>query len=366
MNWFLSNKPQAPKTPFEHFGFISRSQMERAVRKERSRCDRSSQAFTFVVLGLHGDETDLQLGMRIMARILDRRLRLTDERCVWSESELALMLPVTDRVGSETLVASLTRLAAEQEVYFTVKITSYPESDNSSESSSGNPGIREQSGVRSVSKSWDVPEDAIALFSSSPYPGWKRAIDLVGSSVGLVLAAPLIAFFSALILATSRGPVFFRQERTGYRGRTFTMYKLRSMVVGAEEQQSHLAEKNERDGPAFKMRKDPRVTAVGRILRATGFDELPQLWNILRGDMAIVGPRPLPCVEDAQCENWQRRRLDTKPGLTCFWQTSKDRNVPFADWMRMDLNYLRRRSFLLDIQILTRTVTAVILGRVGH
>jgi lipopolysaccharide/colanic/teichoic acid biosynthesis glycosyltransferase len=144
------------------------------------------------------------------------------------------------------------------------------------------------------------------------------------------------------------------------------MYKLRTMVVDAEELKAKLHALNERDGPAFKIKNDPRVTSVGKFLRSTGIDELPQLWNILIGNMAIVGPRPLPCHEDAQCKTWQRRRLDTKPGLTCVWQISKSRDVSFEDWMRMDLQYSRKRSVRSDVTLVFKTVLAVFLGRVGH
>ncbi len=168
-----------------------------------------------------------------------------------------------------------------------------------------------------------------------------------------------------LIKATSPGPVFFCQRRTGYLGKEFTILKFRSMVVGAEDLQSELQERNERDGPAFKITCDPRTTVVGRFLRATGFDELPQLYNVLRGDMALVGPRPLPVEEAAQCLPWQKSRADIKPGLTCFWQIAKSRNISFPDWMRLDLRYVRSVSFILDLRLLARTVIAVFLGRVG-
>ena len=168
------------------------------------------------------------------------------------------------------------------------------------------------------------------------------------------------------IKMTSRGPVFFRQVRAGQYGRPFAMYKLRTMVVNAEDLKSTLLELNERDGPAFKMKNDPRVTKLGYFLRKTGIDEIPQLWNVLKGDMSIVGPRPLPCHEDRDCKHWHRQRLDTKPGLTCIWQISKSRDVSFEEWMRMDLHYARSRTIRHDIALMFKTIGAVILGRVGH
>lgn len=203
-------------------------------------------------------------------------------------------------------------------------------------------------------------------FCLPAYPRWKRGLDILGSSVGLLLSGPVLLTLAATIKLTSRGPVLFCQERTGYQGKPFTIYKLRSMVLNAEELQAGLLERNERDGPAFKLKYDPRVTRVGRLLRATGLDELPQLLNVLRGDMSLVGPRPLPVHEAAECNPWQARRHDVKPGLTCFWQLSKSRKMTFGEWMRLDLQYARSASPLLDLWLVVRTFVCVFLGRVGH
>ncbi len=149
---------------------------------------------------------------------------------------------------------------------------------------------------------------------------------------------------AAAIKFTSPGPVFFRQSRSGRGGRPFFMYKFRSMVVDAEESKSELLTLNEQDGPAFKLTSDPRVTRLGQFLRDTSLDELPQLINVFKGDMSLVGPRPLPCEETAGCLDWQRRRLDVTPGLTCIWQVRGRSRVTFNEWVRMDLQYVRRQS----------------------
>ena len=198
------------------------------------------------------------------------------------------------------------------------------------------------------------------------YPRWKRSIDVIGATTGLIVGSPIMLLCSISVKLSSRGPVLYAQQRTGYLGKTFTIYKFRSMVDGAHELQDELRERNERDGPAFKIAKDPRVTAIGRFLRATGLDELPQLFNVLKGDMALVGPRPLPVQEAQQCLPWQDRRTEAKPGLTCFWQITKSRRMSFAEWMRLDLRYVSRVSWMLDVRLIVRTIAAVFLGRVGH
>ena len=191
----------------------------------------------------------------------------------------------------------------------------------------------------------------------------KRGIDVVGASVGLVLAAPLIAAAAVAVRLTSPGPVFFRQMRCGIRGRPFWMLKLRTMYDGAEARQAELAERNEMDGPVFKVRDDPRVTSVGRILRRHSLDELPQLWNVLKGEMSLVGPRPPIPGEVSSYDPMHRRRLSMRPGLTCTWQVMGRNAIGFEEWVRLDLDYIDRWSLVLDVALLLRTIPAVIAGR---
>jgi lipopolysaccharide/colanic/teichoic acid biosynthesis glycosyltransferase len=201
---------------------------------------------------------------------------------------------------------------------------------------------------------------------SEAYPIWKRQIDIVGALISLLASLPILVVAGAAVKLTSRGPVFFKQSRCGQFGRPFLIYKLRTMSNDAEQTKHLLEDLNERDGPAFKIQNDPRVTPIGKFLRATGIDELPQLINVLKGEMALVGPRPLPVAEDEKCSTWQQRRLDTKPGITCLWQISKSRKMTFDEWMRLDLHYLKKRSLRYDVSLVLRTVKAVFLGRVGH
>ncbi|HEX5270896.1 MAG TPA: sugar transferase, partial [Gemmataceae bacterium] len=199
-----------------------------------------------------------------------------------------------------------------------------------------------------------------------PMPRWKRAIDVLGSAVGLVLLLPVLAAAAVAVRLSSPGPIFFAQRRSGLGGRPFRMYKFRSMVVDAEARKAALMARNEQDGPAFKIKHDPRVTRVGRFLRATSIDELPQLWNVLKGDMSLVGPRPLPVAEADACDLWQRRRLDVTPGLTCIWQVRGRGKASFADWVRMDLEYIRSQSLPQDLRLLLLTGPAVVLRKGAH
>ncbi|MEQ1833719.1 MAG: sugar transferase [Candidatus Eisenbacteria bacterium] len=192
----------------------------------------------------------------------------------------------------------------------------------------------------------------------------KRVLDVLGALAALVVLSPVIAVLALIVRLTSRGPVFYRSTRIGRGGRPFTFYKLRSMVKDADLKRQHLSHLNEADGPVFKIARDPRITPIGRLMRSTSLDEVPQFWNVLRGDMSLVGPRPPIPQEVAQYEPWQLRRLDVRPGLTCLWQISGRSRIGFQEWMRLDLEYIRHRSFALDLKILLRTIPAV-LSREG-
>src|SRR5262249_14996370 len=202
-----------------------------------------------------------------------------------------------------------------------------------------------------------------ALRRCAPLPRWKRMLDIVGAVVGLILTSPIMLAAAVLVRLSSPGEVILRQRRANVHGVPFIFYKFRTMVRNAEAMKAALMQFNERSGPVFKMSRDPRVTAIGRLLRATSIDELPQLWNVLRGDMSLVGPRPPPLDEVDRYRAWHRRRLSVKPGITCFWQVAGRGGVAFDDWVRMDLRYIERRSLLCDLGILAATVPAVLRRR---
>ena len=188
-----------------------------------------------------------------------------------------------------------------------------------------------------------------------PYNFFKKIIDFLGGLCGLILLSPILIIVSLLIKLESKGPVFFSQKRVGLNGEEFSMYKFRSMVVNAEELKEKLLAKNEMSGPMFKMKDDPRITKIGKFIRKTSIDELPQLLNILKGEMSLVGPRPSLPNEVAQFEGWMFRRLDVKPGLTCYWQVEGRNSIDFHNWMKLDVKYVEERSFWLDVKLIFKT-----------
>lgn len=210
--------------------------------------------------------------------------------------------------------------------------------------------------TRSIVYRWQM---AVSLGAAA-----KRGTDIVGSLSGLVLLAPLLLLTALAIRMESPGPVLFRQTRVGKRGRPFTMYKFRSMRITAESERDALRGDNESaDGVIFKLKADPRITRVGRLIRRLSIDELPQLLNVLSGDMSIVGPRPALPSEVDQYDVQARKRLQTKPGLTCLWQIGGRSDLPFTRQVELDLRYLGGKSLLKDLEIIARTVPAVVSGK---
>ena len=208
----------------------------------------------------------------------------------------------------------------------------------------------------------------LLIYRTTPTISWelvaKRTMDVVGSFSLLVLSSLPILVIAIMVRFTSPGPIIFWQNRSGLHGRPFRMYKFRSMVTNAEQARSELESMNEMSGPVFKVKNDPRVTPLGHWLRRSSLDELPQLWNVLRGEMSLVGPRPLPLYETANFGDIsQRRRMSVRPGLTCLWQVrGRNQITDFKDWVRLDLEYIDRWSLWLDIEILIRTIPVVFFG----
>jgi exopolysaccharide biosynthesis polyprenyl glycosylphosphotransferase len=207
----------------------------------------------------------------------------------------------------------------------------------------------------------------VLTIQSGPADSWrlvmKRLIDVAGSAALLLALAPLFAIVTLLIKLDSPGPIFFAQQRVGLNKRRFRILKFRTMVDGSDQQQHTLEHLNEVKGPVFKIKNDPRMTRIGKFLRRFSIDELPQLINVLKGDMSLVGPRPLPVRDVERIEvRWHKRRFSIKPGITCLWQVNGRSEIGFEDWVRMDLEYIDRWSLVLDIIILMKTIPAVFKG----
>lgn len=183
----------------------------------------------------------------------------------------------------------------------------------------------------------------------------KRIIDLIFSILGIILLSPIMLITAIAIKIESKGPVIFSQIRVGKDGKHFKMYKFRSMVQNAEELKEKLLSQNEMSGPMFKMKEDPRITKVGKFIRKTSIDELPQLFNVIKGDMSLVGPRPNLPKEVAQFSEYHKLKLKAKPGLTCYWQVMGRSSIGFEEWMELDIKYIRERSIWLDLKLIFRT-----------
>lgn len=339
------------------------AQFRRMLLRGRARGDRMGEGFSLLVFGVPNRKCEYDVFSRLADRF-PQRLRGADQPGWLDSHHLAVIMPVapSERAWllADTLCADLPAdlPRPECEVYVYPVDRKGPEQPERPEN--GTP--QEQRGV-TASRPAGAAYHSMLLVFAQPLPIWKRTTDLLVAGTALALLTPLFMIIAVAIRLSSRGPVFFSQLRSGLGGKPFRMYKFRTMVTNAESLKQELLEYNMRDGPAFKLAADPRVFRMGRWLRATSLDELPQLWNVLRGEMSLVGPRPLPCDESDACRGWRSHRLDVTPGLTCTWQTEKTRDTSFDEWMRMDARYTRSVSFWTDFKLLFKTIPVVVLRR---
>jgi lipopolysaccharide/colanic/teichoic acid biosynthesis glycosyltransferase len=351
-----------------------------AIERERARADRWDQRLSMLSLGVKrskaGEET-----LKLIARRLKNRLRNTDEAGWLDYRHIGVLMPNTEAIGAWTLADEVCSSLPHDIELPECRVFAYPSewfAGDGHNAATGD-GSLSHNGLGSnglgsngldpygmdAGDDNDSQTEAMEPLFFQRLPVWKRALDVFGAAFGLAVISPILFVVAALVRMTSPGPIFFSQVRLGLGGRPFRIYKFRTMVVDAEAKKELLASMNEHDGPVFKIKNDPRITGIGRILRSTSLDELPQLWNVLRGDMTLVGPRPPLAKEVAQYEPWQRRRLDVTPGLTCIWQVEGRSRVTFLEWMRMDVRYIRKRSMFLDFKLLVKTVLVVVMRR-GH
>jgi lipopolysaccharide/colanic/teichoic acid biosynthesis glycosyltransferase len=375
---------------------LTPEQMNIAIQRESARADRNGGEFALVLFRAQNNEPHSLSSMRLAKTVL-RRVRATDDLGWYDDQHIAALLPDTSAAGAWRFADQVCMMLSRKAPRPLCSVYSYPtkwfngddsggggNGDASSSNENGNGNVLTRGveigadgrplgvgnlipyfldGVKSGLDQRRSPVQRMEQLLVRPLPLWKRAIDVAGSLVGMLLASPFMIVAAVLIKFGSKGPIIFAQQRAGLGGKPFTIYKFRTMVVDAEEQKAALRKLSEQDGPAFKLTNDPRITRVGAFLRKTSIDELPQLWNVFRGDMTLVGPRPLPVGESDACERWHRRRLDVTPGLTCIWQVKGRSKVSFSEWVRMDVAYIRRRTLWNDIRILVETIPAVILRK---
>jgi lipopolysaccharide/colanic/teichoic acid biosynthesis glycosyltransferase len=364
--------PEAQRTirparglPVPARSLLTASGFQVVLDRERCLADRGTRRFSLLALRLRS----AGLGGRRSADAIDefarearQRLRSTDVVCRPSAERLEVLLTDTGPAGAQVLAPWFEQSAARLGLDLDLTTYVYP---SVAEPGAGNEPLP---GPAAGCTAEALPAAAAPMVDLWPQldlstPRWKRCIDVLVSASALLLLSPLFVLIAIAIRLDSPGPVIFRQWRAGRGGRPFVFYKFRSMVADAEQRRAALAGQNEQDGPIFKMREDPRITRVGRRLRRWSLDELPQLWNVLKGDISLVGPRSPTLDELARYERWQRRRLAVTGGITCTWQVSGRSQIPFREWMRLDLRYVERRSAWLDLWLLVRTLPAVITGR---
>ena len=334
-----------------HF-LLNAADFRHEAARERVRADRSNTHLAILVIELPPDR-HRRRDFAFLCDLLSQRLRVTDTAGYLPDGRVAVLFPDTRKDGAWKVASDICGHYPLGHERPDCEVFLYPEESMP---------YKDDSQPRAKQPVESLYSPLESLFAH-PTPMLKRGVDVVGATVGLILAAPLLAFFAILIKITSRGPILYSQWREGHGGRLFHMHKLRTMCADAHQRQSSLRAFSEQDGPAFKMRHDPRRTWIGRFLRRTSLDEIPQLWNVLVGEMSLVGPRPLPTSESRQCLPWQRQRLLVVPGLTCFWQVKGRNTVTFVEWMRMDAQYVRRRSLLCDLQLLLTTGPSIVLAK---
>jgi lipopolysaccharide/colanic/teichoic acid biosynthesis glycosyltransferase len=335
-------------------GLHSIELMRAILDRERMRSDRFQSSFALLTLSFSSSMNGESAGL---GRILRKRIRATDEAGFLSPRRVGLVLPETPASGAWKLADDICHLLPANMQQPECDVYVYP-SDRDQGDVAEHSEVDDRRG-RAGARPMEV------LFVQA-LPAWKRTIDVVGASAALVILSPVLLLVALAIKLTSSGPIIFMQRRDTIGGRQFTIYKFRTMTADAERTKAALLQQSEQDGPAFKMKHDPRVTRIGRLLRSTSIDELPQLFNVLKGDMTLVGPRAMDSNESRCCEAWQRRRLDVTAGITCIWQVRGRSVVPFVEWMRMDLRYIHTRSMANDLKLILQTVPAVVIGRGAH
>lgn len=371
------------QTELEETGLHPARQFCAIVDRERALVDRNDHSFALLVFDVSEYSRTWQKIMTF-AKVAAARLRKTDMMGWTDDGHTGVLLPFTNIQGAKRVAREITRELAKSGINISCVVHTYPAEDRHDRPGAKQLSLLGMDGGAPPSQGGEPPATSSASMSAAhgdrihtapheshlkamilpPFPRWKRVMDIFFSLLLLILAAPLMLVIAALIKVVSpRGSVLFRQERIGFLGNRFTCYKFRSMHVDSEEtsHQKHLRHLMQSDTPMTKLdaKRDPRVIPMGRLLRASGLDELPQLFNVLHGDMSLIGPRPCLNYEYESFQRWHKMRFHTMPGLTGLWQVSGKNRTTFTEMMRLDVSYAQRHSFRKDLKILAMTVPAV-------
>jgi lipopolysaccharide/colanic/teichoic acid biosynthesis glycosyltransferase len=368
---------------------LSPDRLREQLACERAMADRSRLEFSLVRLHIHWTTRSRSISTARVLRAVLSHVRNTDEVGWLDKQSLCVVLPNTQAAGAHRVAQRISIALSSLGRRPRVEICTYPsipegearlacDSSESplsvadsrlSDSAAAGPvaSIQAFAPEKEIEDLPGLPTDRVRTlvddFFVCPMPSWKRAMDIGGAATAFLVFSPVLAAAAVAVKLSSPGPVIFTQRRSGLGGRVFTIYKFRSMCNDAEQKKTALLALSEQDGPAFKLRRDPRLTRVGAFLRRTSIDELPQLWNVLKGDMSLVGPRPLPVAEQERSDRWHQRRLDVTPGMTCLWQIRGRSSVTFDQWVRMDVEYISSRSIWGDLKILLQTIPAILFKR---
>lgn len=372
-------------------GIYSKDAFTAILKRERARADRNAHCFSLTVFDVSKAESEKTLDR--FSNLLTERIRSTDVSGWLTDSHIGVLLPETPADGAWILARHVCKVMEEESRSVKCDVFTYP--SVTSRFSDYNPRqmwfedladhlVKPPSFLEGFSKS-NIPDDLtrssngekpyipettlmtsldlMSCLSEAPSP-WKRGLDILGAPVLVLLFSPIMIGISLLIKCTSRGPVFFKQQRVGFMGNPFTCFKFRTMHLNADEtvHKDHISTLIQNDSPMTKLdtRKDGRIIPLGGFLRKSGLDELPQLFNVIRGEMSIVGPRPCIPYEYEEYDGWHRRRVDAIPGLTGLWQVKGKNRTTFNQMMRMDLAYSQRLTLWLDLSILFKTLPAIV------
>ena len=368
-----------------HNGLHSVEEFRAIIERERARADRNGSKFSLVVFDM-GDWDTAQAVERRLTALINHRVRSTDELGWIDRRRIGVGLPDTSAEGARKLAHDISKESAIRKSLLAFKIYTYPlewlfiykwlnetgQNYPNQGSTNTDSSARDVSAIQSYKakmQQCENPADGLNSFLVRGTPTWKRIIDILGSGLGLILLSPVFLLIAAVIKIVSPGPVFFKQIRVGHLGKPFTLLKFRTMKVNCDPSihMKHISKLIDNNMPLRKLdNNDPRIFGFGKMLRLTGLDELPQLVNVLRGEMSLVGPRPELPSSAKLCKQWHSKRFDIKPGLSGLWQVSNKTATTFNEMIRLDISYVKQMSFWLDAFILLKTLPTILFEMIGR